>query len=97
MWVRTNFGRGDVIDISKCKVIYPRVEETCRTDESGKEKCRTVYVIYADDMPIFRTYDKEEAQLTFEWLISKVMGVRSMKAIAMTARHEHEKEKGGKQ
>lgn len=84
-WIRVNFGRGEVVDISKCKVIRPVVDQVKGMDDKNYDMIETVYFIYADDLCIYRSKDKEEATATFDWLISKVLGARGMSAIATQA------------
>lgn len=95
-WVRKNFGRGEVVDLSKCKVVSPVVDEVRGVDDKGKDYVKTAYFIYADDIAIFRSFDKEEATLTFDWLIGKVLGARGMSAIATLAVGEAKKASGSK-
>lgn len=93
-WIKSNYGRGQVVDLGKCKTITPAVEKSRDFDINGKDqKPYDIYYIYADDIIIFWSKDKEEATLTFNWLISKVLGARGMSAIATLAVSEAKKEK----
>lgn len=97
IWIKKNFGRGEAIDISKARSIVPVVDEVRGMGLEGSEKVRTAYFIYADDIAFYRTFDKHEAQVTYDWLVSKVLSAQSMSAIAITAMHDHEQaKKGGK-
>lgn len=82
MWVKKNFGRGDCVNLAFVKTITPDIfEEFRESPDGGKQTKRTVYVIYADDSAIFRSFDKEKAETAYEWII-KTIGAHSMAAAA---------------
>lgn len=86
MWIKSNYGRGQIVDLSKCKTITPAVEKSRDFDINGKDqKPYDIYYIYADDIIIFWSKDKEVASLTFDWLLDRILGAKSITDIARQA------------